>query len=208
KPFEDLLIDLAHASPSKGQLFTGERAGAKEEELLHFTLMKFEDLFPDDEEPWWEESDKPADNERKVMFDHSVFFEDSGSKDGEFVHRRSQNQLIPQHGYYSSSCFTRFPEDTFGKKRYVLKKPDDPVESIARVEMNVRLKHVLPLMRYTSDFKACVPINSLELPLRSNLQIILKESGNGEQFNYTVDRLTNLISAPSEFFAHAEQHPM
>ena len=25
----------------------------------------------------------------------------------------------------------------FGKKRYVLKKPDDPVESIARVEMNV-----------------------------------------------------------------------
>lgn len=58
----------------------------------------------------------------------------------------------------------------------------------------MRLKHVLPLMRYTSDFKACVPINSLELPLRSNLQIILKESGNGEQFNYTVDRLTNLIS--------------
>eukprot|EP00913_Durusdinium_trenchii_P010690 g10030.t1 len=49
-------------------------------------------------------------------------------------------------------------------------------------------------MRYTSNFKACVPITALELPLRSNLQIILKESGKGEQFNYTVDRLTTMIS--------------
>ncbi|CAJ1422417.1 unnamed protein product [Effrenium voratum] len=164
------------------------------EELLQFSVMKFEELFPDDEEPWWDESDKPDKTERKVMFDHGIFFEDSGVKNGRFHKRREENDLIPEHGYCSSTCFTRFPNDTFGKKRYVLKKPDDPVESIARVEMKLQLRHVLPLMRYTSAFKACVPINSLELPLRSNLQIILKESGKGEQFNYTVDRVTNMIS--------------
>jgi len=197
KPFDVFLLELAHAKPDQALKFDKERETDKNEELLNFTLMKFEDLFPDDEEPWWEESDKPADNERKVMFDHDVFFQDSGGDEKEnleFKTRWKENKLIPEHGYYSSSCFTRFPEDTFGKKRYIVKKPDDPVESIARVEINVRLKHVLPLMRYTSHFKACVPINSLELPLRSNLQIILKESGNGEQYNYTVDRLTNLIS--------------
>ncbi|CAL1129937.1 unnamed protein product [Cladocopium goreaui] len=164
KPFEDLLIDLAHASPSKGQLFTGERAGAKEEaeaKMVSSCIV--------------------VRGGTQVAINGIAAF---GS--GQALSYVSAIRVCPMGG---DPRIQRF-----GKKRYVLKKPDDPVESIARVEMNVRLKHVLPLMRYTSDFKACVPINSLELPLRSNLQIILKESGNGEQFNYTVDRLTNLIS--------------
>ena len=33
----------------KAALFPDERAGHGAEELLNFTLMKFEDLFPDDE---------------------------------------------------------------------------------------------------------------------------------------------------------------
>ncbi|CAJ1408959.1 unnamed protein product, partial [Effrenium voratum] len=193
KSFDEFLLDLAHKEPEESQMVDGEQHH-NTEELLQFSVMKFEELFPDDEEPWWDESDKPDKTERKVMFDHGIFFEDSGVKNGRFHKRREENDLIPEHGYCSSTCFTRFPNDTFGKKRYVLKKPDDPVESIARVEMKLQLRHVLPLMRYTSAFKACVPINSLELPLRSNLQIILKESGKGEQFNYTVDRVTNMIS--------------
>lgn len=188
KPFDEILVEIE--KPGESNKLPGETLEGGDE-LLTFCLMKFEDLYEDEEEPWWEESDKPEKNERKVMFDHGIFFK---SDDEKFKQRQRENALIPVHGYYSSSCFTRFPNDTFGKKRYVLKKPDDPVESIARVEMKVQLKHVLPLMRYTKNFKVCVPINSLELPLRSNLAIILKESGNGEQFNYTVDRTTTLIS--------------
>ena len=45
------------------------------------------------------------------------------------------------YGYIRYTSFYRHPAipilARFGKKRYVLKKPDDPVESIARVEMNV-----------------------------------------------------------------------
>merc|ERR1712159_804509 len=52
----------------------------------------------------------------------------------------------------------------------------------------------MPLMRYTDKFKLNVPIDSFDLPYRSILSIILGEAGNGEEFNYTVDRATTLIS--------------
>ncbi|CAK9093812.1 unnamed protein product [Durusdinium trenchii] len=183
KPFEDFLLDLAHAKPIED---TAARPVA--DELLHFSLMKFQDLYLD--EPWWDDSDKPDEGERKIMFDHAAFFQD-GTFDSRWMQRREESPLIPENGYHSSSCFTRFPEDTLGKKRYIIKKPDG---WSSQMEMKVQLKHVPPLMRYTNKFKACVPLESLELPLSSSFAFMLKGSGKGEQFNYTLDRLTTMIT--------------
>ncbi|CAE8679466.1 unnamed protein product [Polarella glacialis] len=151
--------------------------------------MKLEDLYPDGAEPWWNECDKPADSEQRVMFDHESFWMTGAEPD--LKKRRKENPLIPEHGYFTSSVFSNFPDDSFGIKRYVLKKPDG---SHTRVDLNIQVKHVMPLMRYTSSFKVNVPVDNLELPNATTLRIVLGASKKGEEYNYCVDRATTLIS--------------
>eukprot|EP00930_Biecheleria_cincta_P037802 TRINITY_DN2597_c0_g4_i2.p1 TRINITY_DN2597_c0_g4~~TRINITY_DN2597_c0_g4_i2.p1 ORF type:complete len:4129 (+),score=689.20 TRINITY_DN2597_c0_g4_i2:1820-12388(+) len=185
--FSKVLVDVLHAKPIPEQLVGVEKAA--EHELLAFSIMKLEDLYKDSEEPWWEECDPPAAGEFKVTLDHSVFFKDG--TDEELARRRTDNNLVPPHGYCTSPLFMMHPNDTVGTKRFVLTKPDG---SVSRTEMNVQMKHILPLMRYTRQLKINVDIDSFDLPYRSTLAIILGSAGYGEEYNYSIDRMTTLIS--------------
>ncbi|CAE8634269.1 unnamed protein product [Polarella glacialis] len=188
KPFSKVYSEIGTADRRQAPgLFESENL--QEDELLSWTIMKLEDLYPDGAEPWWNECDKPADSEQRVMFDHESFWMTGAEPD--LKKRRKENPLIPEHGYFTSSVFSNFPDDSFGIKRYVLKKPDG---SHTRVDLHIQVKHVMPLMRYTSSFKVNVPVDNLELPNATTLRIVLGASKKGEEYNYCVDRATTLIS--------------
>jgi hypothetical protein len=100
--------------------------------------MKFEDLYEDDDEPWWRGCDEPQKGEVKVMFDNGRFWKalDSG-------HAR-RNPFLPKKGYHASEIFKKFPGQFVGFKRYNIVKPDG---ARTNVEVKVQLRHVFPIMK-------------------------------------------------------------
>ena len=189
QPFDEVWLEIINAKPNEEKLFPGELRYS-DDELARYCLMKLEDLY-EDEGPWWDFLDKPGQDQQKIMFDHRMFL----GRDFEIFRRRWETRRhLPIHGYASSSCFHSFPKKVVGAKLYSLKMPEDPAECIVRVDVKMQLQHVPQLMRYTDNFKIRVPANSLELPLQSHLAILLRQSRDGEQFTYVVDRLTTLIA--------------
>eukprot|EP00425_Heterocapsa_triquetra_P047031 CAMPEP_0195077268 /NCGR_PEP_ID=MMETSP0448-20130528/19740_1 /TAXON_ID=66468 /ORGANISM="Heterocapsa triquestra, Strain CCMP 448" /LENGTH=95 /DNA_ID=CAMNT_0040109885 /DNA_START=75 /DNA_END=359 /DNA_ORIENTATION=+ len=92
------------------------------------------------------------------MFDHAAFWRTGHDP----AHRElvKENDLIPPEGYYTSPYFTKYPDEEFGVKRYLFVKPDGTEASVV---MKVYMRHVLPLMRYTHNFKLNVSTDALEL---------------------------------------------
>lgn len=185
-----------------GDMFHDILTGDKEEqtwgsrcarhEHRDFTLMKLEDTFPMEDEPWWQACDPNDKGEVKVMLDTDVFWKDfSDASDPTAFRPRSETDLVPKRGYCSSEAFQKHPNTKFGMKRYVVKKPDGTNSDIV---MDVQLKHVYPFMRYTSGFKLSVPTETLEMPNRMQFTIVIGQSKRGEEFTYIIDRLTTFIS--------------
>eukprot|EP00397_Hematodinium_sp_SG-2012_P000055 GEMP01000055.1.p1 GENE.GEMP01000055.1~~GEMP01000055.1.p1 ORF type:complete len:3622 (-),score=620.69 GEMP01000055.1:1062-11450(-) len=153
-------------------------------ELRDWTLMKFEDLHS--EEPWWDGCDKEADGETKIMFDNEAFWNPNLEKS-----YLARNPHIPREGFWSSTVFTRFPEIQFGCKRYNLLKPD---ANRCNVEVKIKLKHILPLMRYVPRFKVNIPSDTLDMPMRNSLRIIISGKMKGQEYDYVFDRVATLMS--------------
>ena len=190
KDFDEVLLDIQKKRPHRAALIPEEHTSDDTEELARYCFMKMEDLY-EDAGPWWDFLDKPGQDEQKIMFDHRMFL----GHDFEVFRRRwEKRRHLPIHGYASSSCFQIFPKKVVGAKSYGLKMPEDPVECIVRVDMKMQLQHVPQLMRYSDNFKIRVPVDSLELPLQSHLAILLRQSRDGEQFTYVVDRLSTLVA--------------
>ena len=72
-----------------------------------------------------------------------------------------------------------------------LYKPDG---TRSKVKLNVQMKHVLPLMRYTTAFKCNVEQGSLDMPYRDEYNLVIGTSKYGEQYNYVIERVSTLIS--------------
>ena len=64
------------------------------------------------------------------------------------------NPHLPKDGYFKSNLFKDFPNLDVGIKRYNFVKPDG---NRTNVEVNVQLRHVIPIMKYVPRFKVNVP---------------------------------------------------
>lgn len=181
--FRDVIFEIETATPNQEKLLEGERH-LHRRELMEYTIMRFEDLYDYDTEPWWKGCDQPEGDELKVMFDHATFWRTGDDPEAEELRRRSS--IIPANGYSSSEHLTSGEDAEVGVKRYKLWKPDG---TSTDVKMSLELKHVLPLMRYTRRFKMNVDSDNLDLPRRTDYWLLLREKGNGEQYNFTVERL-------------------
>jgi len=179
-------IELGQADPAK--LLPHEQFVVPQE-LLSYTIMKYEDMFPFDKEPWWGKCDVAKDGEIKVMFDHNLFWAKPG--DEELISACEEDELVPATGYATSPYFNQYPNEDFGLKRFVLLKPDGTQTD---VEIGVQMKHILPLMKYTDRFKVSVPVSMLDLEVKNSMSIILGESKYGQEWKYAFERLTTLIS--------------
>jgi len=188
-PFKKVLFDIEHARANPKTKLPHEANQETRHELLDFVLMKFEDMFDNETEPWWGECDQPSDGEKRVMFDHDTFF--MTTSDELLNDRVAENDLIPQHGYFTSPAFQQHPDVDVGVKRYKLLKPDSTETPCT---MKVQLAHVNPLMRYTSRFKLNVPVEALELPAKTSWRIVIGEAGKYEKYMYGIDRFTTLFS--------------
>eukprot|EP00927_Polykrikos_kofoidii_P019244 TRINITY_DN18978_c0_g5_i1.p1 TRINITY_DN18978_c0_g5~~TRINITY_DN18978_c0_g5_i1.p1 ORF type:complete len:2448 (-),score=375.80 TRINITY_DN18978_c0_g5_i1:62-7321(-) len=173
--------------PDPESVQIGDGTGASNFDHLFYTLMKIEDTFPFDDEPWWIGVDEPTDTEVKVMFNDAMFW--ATPADPEFKARRSENQLVPRHGYSATQMFTKNAASLVGSKRYKLIKADG---SITPISISILLGHVSPLMRYTQNFKLNVDKQGLDMPTRQMFSIVTADKGLGQEFNYSVDRFTNM----------------
>jgi hypothetical protein len=189
-PFKTIWLDVQNAEihPIFKMLHRG--AAKRKDELMNYTLMRVEDTVGyEDPEPWMLAVDPCKDEELRVMFDNHNFWR---TESDEILQRiRMHNKLVPPHGYFTCSQFTKMPDQTLGFKRYVVYKPDN---TQAKLELTVKLKHVLPLMRYTDGFKCNVGHSQLDLPYRDDFDLILHKSKKHEEFNYTIERSTILAS--------------
>ena len=98
---------------------------------------------------------------------------------------------VPAQGYFTSSFFTKYPDDAFGSKSFMIIKPD---HTETKVTVKVAMRHVLPIMRFTQGFKVNVPEEALELKAKSMFRIMIGKAKAGEEFNYPVDRFITLLS--------------
>jgi hypothetical protein len=185
--FHDSLLAIYTAKPTSGN------PHLKSDSLINYTIMKIEDTYEEEEEPWWEACDPLLDGEMKVQFDHPVFWQrgDALIKPRELLHHISVNDMVPANGYWSSEYIDKVLDASVGMKRYMLTKPDG---SSTQVSIEVELEHVPSLMCYTHGFKVSMPFESLELPYRQFAEILICEMGPGEQYNFGVEGLTLVLS--------------
>jgi len=189
--FHEAILKIEIATPNREVLLKHEMhhvEGGKHE-LLDFTIMKYEDMYPWDKEPWWGKCDQPKDGELRVMFNHTVFWAKPGDQILEEAIKN--DDLVPHNGYNTSPYFNTYPNEEFGFKRFGLLKPDG---TETEVQILVQMQHILPLMRYTDSFKLSVPVSNLELANKASLNIIIGEAKLGQQWKYAFERLTTLIS--------------
>jgi len=155
-------------------------------ELSDHVLMKYEDLH--DKEPWWSGCDEEGPTEVKIMMDNDAFWMQKHDLGERFL---EEHPYIPREGYWSSVAFTQFPEIQWGLKRYNLLKPDG---NRCNVEVQIQLKHVLPVMRYVPRFKVNIQKDVLDMPITNSWKIVLGNKKRGQELNYVVDRLATLMS--------------
>jgi hypothetical protein len=188
-PFKTLWEDVMRGQvhPDYEKFIAGQQP---KDELVDFTLMKVEDTFSwDAEEPWMKAVDATKSKEQRVMFDTDSFWKEGGDESLERIRRHCG--LIPKQGYHTCPAFARAQEKSFGAKRYVLLKPDN---TRSKVEVAVKMKHVLPLMRYTFGFKCNVAFEQLDLPLRDDFFLVLSKAKENEIESYSIERFTTLVS--------------
>jgi len=154
-------------------------------ELSDYVLMRYEDLHEEKDEPWWRGCDEEIEGEIKCTMDDDEFFAELNKN---FL---ANNPHIPRQGYSFSTVFTQYPEQNFAKKRYNLMKPDS---NRCNVEVNIKLKHVLPAMRYVPRFKVNVLQEDLDMPMRMSWRIVLKDKTRDQKYLYVIDRFATLVS--------------
>lgn len=186
--FHDVWFKIETAVPNPDEMLEDERH-LSSTELAKYALMKLEDTYAYNEEPWWDGCDQPAEGEYKVRFDHDMFWKEPG--DPELDAMLKTRDLVPRLGYQHCQSFTKSPDASVGTKRYRLLKPDG---TSTHVDMFVHMKHILPLMKYTQGFKVNIPKQSLDMPYRSIFSIVVDGRANGEEFLYCVDRMSTLVS--------------